>query len=153
MIRPRWLDLWRGRYPPNTLTAQSRHEPICRKPCAYANTETAYFANAKAHPPTAANIANFQNTHDISGIATPDPLTIQFTLTAPASDFLYMLAMPFTSARPVEYDSYVPNSLQLDQNTISDGPYQISSYARASRSRLFATRRGSSPPTRCGTTT
>ena len=39
-----------------------------------------------------------------------------------------MMAMPFTSARPVEYDSYVPNSLQLDQHTISDGPYQISSY-------------------------
>jgi peptide/nickel transport system substrate-binding protein len=28
----------------------------------------------------------------------------------------------------VEYDSYVPNSLQLDQHTISDGPYQINSY-------------------------
>jgi peptide/nickel transport system substrate-binding protein len=96
---------------------------------AYANAETAYFANTKAHPPTAANIANFQNTHNISGIATPDASTIQFTLTAPASDFLYMLAMPFTSARPVEYDSYVPNSLQLDQHTISDGPYQISAYA------------------------
>jgi peptide/nickel transport system substrate-binding protein len=39
-----------------------------------------------------------------------------------------MLAMPFTSARPVEYDSFVPNSLQLDQHTISDGPYQISAY-------------------------
>jgi peptide/nickel transport system substrate-binding protein len=94
---------------------------------AYDNAETAYFAN-KAHAPTAANITNFQNTHTISGIATPDPSTIQFTLTAPASDFLYMLAMPFTSARPVEYDSYVPNSLQLDQHTIADGPYQISSY-------------------------
>jgi peptide/nickel transport system substrate-binding protein len=94
---------------------------------AYANAETAFFAS-KAHAPTAANIANFQNTHNISGISTPDPSTIQFTLTAPASDFLYMLAMPFTSARPVEYDSYVPNSLQLDQHTIADGPYQISSY-------------------------
>src|SRR5579862_6825474 len=70
----------------------------------YANEETAYFANAKLHPPTAANIAQFQNTHSISGIATPNPLTIQFTLTQRASDFLYMLAMPFTSARPVEYD-------------------------------------------------
>ena len=39
-----------------------------------------------------------------------------------------MLAMPFASARPVEYDAYVPNSIQLDENTISDGPYQISSY-------------------------
>jgi len=94
---------------------------------AYDNAETTYFAD-KAHAPTAANIANFQNTHSISGIATPNSSTIQFTLTAPASDFPYMLAMPFTSARPVEYDSYVPNSLQLDQHTIADGPYQISSY-------------------------
>ena len=94
---------------------------------AYDNAETAYFAN-KAHEPTAANIANFQDTHSISGIATPNTSTIQFTLTAPASDFLYMLAMPFASARPVEYDNYVPNSLQLDQHTIADGPYQISSY-------------------------
>ena len=28
----------------------------------------------------------------------------------------------------MEYDSYVPNSLQLDTHTISDGPYQVSSY-------------------------
>ena len=94
----------------------------------YDNEETAYFANAKAHPPTAANIANFQNTHSISGITTPNSSAIQFTLMAPASDFLYMLAMPFASARPVEYDSYVPDSLQLDTHTLSDGPYQLSSY-------------------------
>ena len=94
---------------------------------AYANAETAYFAK-KSNAPTAANITNFQNTHKISGITTPNTSTMQFTLIAPASDFLYMMAMPFTSARPVEYDSYVPNSLQLDQHTISDGPYQISSY-------------------------
>ncbi len=94
---------------------------------AYANAETAYFSN-KSNAPTAANITNFQNTHNISGITTPNSSTIQFTLISSASDFLYMMAMPFTSARPVEYDSYVPNSLELDQHTISDGPYQISSY-------------------------
>jgi peptide/nickel transport system substrate-binding protein len=94
----------------------------------YDNEETAYFANAKAHPATAANIANFQNTHTISGIKAINSLTLQFTLNYPASDFLYMLAMPFASARPVEYDSYLPNSLQLDQNLISDGPYAVSSY-------------------------
>ena len=94
----------------------------------YCNAETAYFANAKAHPPTAANMANFQNTNTISGISTPNSSTIQFTLTSAISDFLYMMAMPFDSARPVEYDSYVPNSLQLEQHTLSDGPYQISSY-------------------------
>jgi peptide/nickel transport system substrate-binding protein len=94
---------------------------------AYANAETAYFA-VKSHAPTAANIANFQNSHDISGLKAVNSSTLQITLSAPASDFLYMMAMPFTSARPVEYDSYVPNSLELDQHTISDGPYQISSY-------------------------
>jgi peptide/nickel transport system substrate-binding protein len=93
----------------------------------YCNAETAFFAK-KSNKPTAANIANFQNTHTITGITTPNSSTIQFHLMAPAGDFIYMMAMPFTSARPVEYDKYVPNSLQLDQHTISDGPYQITSY-------------------------
>src|SRR5580658_3602026 len=94
---------------------------------AFCNAETAFFA-IKSNAPTAANIANYQNTHSISGITTPNSMTIQFKLTSAISDFLYMMAMPFDSARPVEYDAYVPNSLQLDQHTLSDGPYQISSY-------------------------
>jgi peptide/nickel transport system substrate-binding protein len=94
---------------------------------AYCNAETAYFA-VKSNAPTAANIANFQNTHSIAGITTPNSMTIQFTLTSAISDFLYMLAMPFTSARPVEYDAYVPGSLQLQQHTLSDGPYEVKSY-------------------------
>jgi peptide/nickel transport system substrate-binding protein len=94
---------------------------------AYGNAETAYFAS-KSHAPTAANIAAFQNSHNISGLSAPNSSTLQINLTAPASDFLYMMAMPFASARPVEYDSYVPNSLQLDQHTLSDGPYKITSY-------------------------
>src|SRR5580700_7961910 len=94
----------------------------------YCNNEQAYFTNTKTHPATAANIAAFQNSNNISGLSAPDASTLQITLSQPASDFLYMMAMPFTSARPVEYDSYVPNSLQLDTHTISDGPYQISSY-------------------------
>jgi peptide/nickel transport system substrate-binding protein len=94
----------------------------------YCNAEQAYFTNTKTHPATAANIANFQNTNNISGLSAPNSQTLQINLMQPASDFLYMMAMPFTSARPVEYDSYIPNSLALDQHTISDGPYQISSY-------------------------
>jgi peptide/nickel transport system substrate-binding protein len=93
----------------------------------YCNAETKFFAN-KSHKVTAASVASFQNTHNISGITTPNSSTIQFHLTAPAGDFIYMMAMPFTSARPVEYDKYLPDSLQLDKNTISDGPYQITSY-------------------------
>jgi peptide/nickel transport system substrate-binding protein len=93
----------------------------------YCDAETKFFASKK-NAPTAANIANFQNTHNISGIAAVNPSTLKFTLIRPVGDFIYMLAMPFTSARPAEYDKYVPNSLQLDQHTISDGPYQITSY-------------------------
>ena len=93
----------------------------------YCAAETAFFAK-KSNAPTAANIANFQNTHNISGLVAVSPSELQFNLIQPAGDFIYMLSMPFTSARPVEYDQYVPNSLQLDQHTISDGPYQITSY-------------------------
>lgn len=94
---------------------------------AYANAETAFFA-IKSNAPTAANIAAFQNSHTIAGIKAVDSSTLQFTLTSPASDFIYMLAMPFASARPVEYDSYVPNSAGLDTHLLSDGPYSVSSY-------------------------
>ncbi len=93
----------------------------------YCNAETTFFSS-KSNSPTAANIAKFQNGHTISGLSAPNSTTLQINLSAPASDFLYMMAMPFASARPVEYDSYVPNSLQLDQNTLSDGPYKITSY-------------------------
>jgi peptide/nickel transport system substrate-binding protein len=93
----------------------------------YCNAETKFFAS-KSNAPTASNIANFQNTHTISGLSAPSSLTLQVKLVQPASDFLNMMAMPFASARPVEYDKYVPNSLQLDQHSISDGPYKITSY-------------------------
>jgi peptide/nickel transport system substrate-binding protein len=92
----------------------------------YDNQETAYFA-VKSHKPTAINISNFQNTHTISGISAPNSSTLKIKLIHPASDFLYMLAMPFASARPVEYDKYVPASAQFNQHVMSDGPYQITS--------------------------
>ncbi len=94
---------------------------------AYCRAESAFFANPR-HRVTAPNIARFQNTHSIAGITALNSSTIRFHLLKPASDFLYVLSLPFASARPVEYDSYLPNSLQLDQHTISDGPYQITSY-------------------------
>lgn len=94
----------------------------------YCDAETAYFANSKAHPPTASNIAGFQNSHTISGLSAPNSSTLQINLMAPAGDFIYMMAMPFTSARPAEYDQFVPNSAQLNQHIISDGPYSITSY-------------------------
>ncbi|HEY5361720.1 MAG TPA: ABC transporter substrate-binding protein [Streptosporangiaceae bacterium] len=93
----------------------------------YCDKETAFFAS-KANAPTAANVAKFQNTNTISGLSAPSASTLQVNLTQSASDFLYIMSLPFTSARPVEYDAYLPNSPQLDQHTVSDGPYKITSY-------------------------
>jgi peptide/nickel transport system substrate-binding protein len=93
----------------------------------YFSGETAFFAK-KSNAPTAANIANYQNSHSISGITTPDSSTLVFHLTQPAGDFVDILAMPFNSARPVEYDSYVPDSTQMRTHMMSDGPYNITSY-------------------------
>jgi peptide/nickel transport system substrate-binding protein len=93
----------------------------------YFNAETAFFAK-KSNKPTAANIAKYQNSHSISGITTPNSSTIQFHLAEPAGDFLFILAMPFNSARPAEYDSYVPDSSQLRNHMMSDGPYNITGY-------------------------
>ncbi len=92
----------------------------------YCAVEAKRFARDKN--PTAEQIAFFQNRHSITGITVPNPRTIRFHLVSAASDFNYLIALPFTSARPVEYDKYLPDSLQLDRHTISDGPYQITSY-------------------------
>jgi peptide/nickel transport system substrate-binding protein len=96
----------------------------------YCDDEQAFFANPKkaGHQITPANIVTFQNSNPIPGIVAVNSSTLQFKLIKPAADFLYMMALPFTSARPAEYDAYLPNSLQLNQHTISDGPYQVSSF-------------------------
>lgn len=94
----------------------------------YCDAENAYFSARHAPSPTAAAITAFQDSHPISGVSAPSPLTLRITLTEPASDFLNIMAMPFASARPVEYDQYVPDSAAFRQHMLSDGPYQISTY-------------------------
>ena len=101
------------------------YEPVIAGMTSYC---TEYAAAFKGKTPTASDLADFQNTHSISGIATPSSSEISFTLTEPANDFLNILAMPFASARPVEYDSYVPDSAQMRAHVISDGPYAITTY-------------------------
>ena len=95
---------------------------------AYANAETAYFANSKATPADRGEHREFpEHAHDLRHLDA-ELVDDRVPPVSPASDFLYILAMPFNSARPVEYDSYVPDSLQLREHTMSDGPYKISSY-------------------------
>src|ERR1022692_5147301 len=60
----------------------------------YLHAEPAFFGAKKAPAATAANIAEFQNTHQIPGISTPSPSKLVFHLTQPALDFEHMVAMP-----------------------------------------------------------
>jgi len=75
--------------------------------------------------PAAADLARFQASHAIAGVSAPDDKTIIFRLRQPANDFLNILALSFVSAVPEEYDRYLPDSPELRQNFISNGPYRI----------------------------
>jgi ABC-type transport system substrate-binding protein len=84
-------------------------------------------------PGTVAAIAKYVTTKNLTGVQSPNRSTIVFHLTHPTSDFLDIIAEPFTSAVPVEYLKYLPNSAAFDAHTISDGPYRISDYVPGSK--------------------
>jgi peptide/nickel transport system substrate-binding protein len=94
----------------------------------YCAAEASHFTGRGATAVTAATVAAWQNSHSISGISAPGRLTLRVTLIQRASDFSNIMALPFVSARPQEYDAYLPGSAQLNQHIMSDGPYQVSSY-------------------------
>jgi len=77
---------------------------------------------------TAADFATYQNTHPVAGMVAKDDHTLVFTLTQPAGDFYNILAMPFASAAPAEYDAYLPDGPDQRQHMLSDGPYAITKY-------------------------
>lgn len=79
-------------------------------------------------PPKVGPIRNYIESTDISGVTAPDERTLEFRLTAPAADFLNILSMTFASAAPVEYLDYLPDSARFRKNTISNGPYRITTY-------------------------
>jgi ABC-type transport system substrate-binding protein len=82
----------------------------------------------EAQDPTesAAARAAYINGSSISGLKTPDSSTLVITLTQPATDFLFIMALPFASAAPVEYLRDIP--LTPGNPTFSDGPYFVSTY-------------------------
>ena len=94
----------------------------------YCSAESSHFSGKGAPAVTAGAVAAWQEGHQISGLSAPGPLTLRITLTQPAGDFNNIMALPFVSARPAEYDAYLPGSAGLNQHIMSDGPYQISSY-------------------------
>ncbi|GAB1821605.1 ABC transporter substrate-binding protein [Herbidospora sp. RD11066] len=87
-----------------------------------------FFTAFQKQPKTADGMAKFMRATPIKGVQVVDPRTLRITLTAPASDFLNIMALGFASAAPVEYERYVPDGPEFRQNTISAGPYQITTY-------------------------
>ncbi|MGH3320620.1 MAG: ABC transporter substrate-binding protein, partial [Streptosporangiaceae bacterium] len=77
---------------------------------------------------TPSAIADYLSANDISGVQVKGDLTLQITLQHPTPDFLEIMAMPFTSAVPKEYLKYKPDGGEFRTHTISDGPYQITTY-------------------------
>jgi peptide/nickel transport system substrate-binding protein len=88
----------------------------------------AYCAGFSKVKPTVAAINGYVNSHALPGVSAPNASTLVFHLVVPAPDFPNILAMPFSSARPIEYDHYVPDSADWRQHTLSDGPYAITKY-------------------------
>jgi peptide/nickel transport system substrate-binding protein len=63
--------------------------------------------------------------NEISGIETPDPKTIAFTLTEPTGDFLYRLAMPAAGPIPEEVAGCFKQAGQYGRYVVSSGPYMF----------------------------
>jgi peptide/nickel transport system substrate-binding protein len=80
---------------------------------------------------SAADLKTYMAQHlsDVTGMVASGQ-TLTFHLIKPANDFENIVALPFASAKPVEYEKYAPDSAQMGKNLISDGPYRITSYVR-----------------------
>ncbi|WP_228817566.1 ABC transporter substrate-binding protein [Nocardia transvalensis] len=87
-----------------------------------------YRAAFADRPPTAADLAGYQNSRDITGLRAVDDTTLVIELDRPANDMLNILAMTFASAAPAEYDEFVPDSPELIRNIRSNGPYRLTHY-------------------------
>lgn len=83
--------------------------------------------------PTVPAIKAFLASNSISGVKVDpsNPLTVEYTLTRPATYFPNQLAMPAFSPAPVEFLDYLPASADLASHTLSDGPYIVQSYVPA----------------------
>jgi peptide/nickel transport system substrate-binding protein len=94
------------------------------------NGMTTFCTGFEKVAPNPTAIAAYMKSHSISGVSVDpsDPQTAVFSLVHPATYFTAILAIPAFSPAPVEIMKYVPGSAPGAQNTISDGPYKISSY-------------------------
>jgi peptide/nickel transport system substrate-binding protein len=83
----------------------------------------AYCARLAAQPPAGA--AAFVEEHAIAGVDVVGDGKLVFHLTAPAADFIDVLALPAASPVPFEAIGYAPDSADYLAHLISDGPYHF----------------------------
>jgi peptide/nickel transport system substrate-binding protein len=114
-----------GRYPVGNLAYFSSTIAGFASYCA---AESSHFSGRSAPAVTPAAVAAWQDSHQIAGLSAPGTLTLRVRLVQQAGDFNNIMALPFVSARPAEYDAYLPGSAGLNEHIMSDGPYQVSSY-------------------------
>ncbi|GAA4447417.1 hypothetical protein GCM10023170_028890 [Phytohabitans houttuyneae] len=88
----------------------------------------AEFVAAAGADPTAAELAAFQDSHEIAGVFALDDESLVFELVRPTLDFISMLALPAVAPAPAEYDAYLPDSPELRQHLRANGPYRVASY-------------------------
>jgi peptide/nickel transport system substrate-binding protein len=100
---------------------------------------TSFCTGFAAVKPTVSAIAGYIASHSISGVAvsSSNPQQVSYKLIHPVSYFTNLLAMAAFDPAPVEDLKYLPASSAFAQHTISDGPYQITSYD-PDRSIVFA---------------
>jgi peptide/nickel transport system substrate-binding protein len=86
---------------------------------------------AKVSSTSASAMASYINGNQISGVTVDpsNPLTVDFTLTKPASYFTGVLTLPPFNPAPASSLNSVPNSATSWQTVNSDGPYKIQSYS------------------------
>ncbi|MFD0533402.1 ABC transporter substrate-binding protein [Actinomadura luteofluorescens] len=83
---------------------------------------------AKVSPKPEA-VARYLEETPVAGLTAKDDRTVVFSLTSPATYFVGVLTMPAFAPAPKELDRYLPGSADLAQHTVSNGPYQVRSYA------------------------
>ena len=87
-----------------------------------------YRAAFSGTDPSALDLAEYQNSHDIPGLLVLDEQTLVFELVRPALDFINLLALPCAAPAPVEYDAFLPDSPEWHRNQRSTGPYRIGEF-------------------------
>jgi ABC-type transport system substrate-binding protein len=90
--------------------------------------KTASFGQFYANLITGASRFGAGKASRISGLAAPNPRTLQITLDQPAEDFLSILTLPFFAPVPGEYAAHYQVGDNYSGHVVGPGPYYLTAY-------------------------